>query len=72
MLPGSRSEEHQMSHPTSSALTGIVPSAGTSKRKLAGKRPQYKAPTILTYSDDQLLREMRPTDGAKGPRSRRV
>ena len=61
-----------MSNPTGSTLPGIVPSAGTSKRKLAGKRPQYKAPTSLTYTDDQVLSEMRPTDGAKGPRTRRV
>lgn len=61
-----------MSNPTGSALTGIVPSAGTSKRKLAGKRPQYQAPTILTYTDGQLPREMRPTEGSKGPRTRRV
>ena len=58
-----------MSNPTSSALTGSVPSAGAAKRKLAVKRPQYKAPTILTYTDDQLVRELGSAKATRSPRT---
>jgi hypothetical protein len=61
-----------MSNPTRSAMTSAVPSAGTTKSKQGSKRPMYTAPTILTYTDDQLLREVRPADGSRGTRARRA
>jgi hypothetical protein len=61
-----------MSNPTRSAMNSAVPSAGTTKSKQGRKRPQYTAPTILTYTDDQLLREVRPADSSRGTRARRA
>jgi hypothetical protein len=53
-------------------MNSAVPSAGTTKSKQGSKRPMYTAPTILTYTDDQLLREVRPADGSRGTRARRA
>jgi len=46
-----------MSNPTRSASMGRMPATGK-KEAAAGKRPQYKSPTVLTYTDDRLRREM--------------
>ena len=47
-----------MSHPSRSAPGRSAPSAVPGKR--AGKLRKYKAPTILTYSDEHFLRELGP------------
>ena len=61
-----------MTNPTGSTMRTTVPSAGTTKSKMAGKRPQYTAPTILTYTDDQLLREVSSGKVTRAPHTRRV
>ena len=58
-----------MSNPTSSTHRGKISPAVSPKR--AGKRKQYKAPTILTYTDDQFLRELGPAK-ASGTHSKQV
>ncbi len=46
-----------MSHPISSASLGRLPMAG-SKKVAANKRAQYQSPTVRTYTDDRLRREL--------------
>jgi len=61
-----------MTNPTGSTMRTVVPSAGTTKSMMAGKRPQYTAPTILTYTDDQLRNQVSSSKVTRGPRTRRV
>ena len=46
-----------MSNPTRSASVGHMPATGK-KEAAVNKRPQYKSPTVLTYTDDRFRREM--------------
>jgi hypothetical protein len=61
-----------MSNPTSLPLTGTNSSTGINRARQARKRPAYQAPTILTYTEDQMLRDMPTHDGPRGTRIRRV
>ena len=46
-----------MSNPTRSTSLGNLPMTG-SKNVAARKRPQYESPTVLTYTDERLKREL--------------
>lgn len=56
-----------MSNPTRSASRGdLSPAAGP--RKVARKLRKYKAPIILTYTDEHFLRELGPAKASTASR----
>jgi hypothetical protein len=57
-----------MSNPTRSASARNAPAVGGGKKVVARKRPRWKAPTILTYTDDSFMKENGPAKAARGLR----
>ena len=55
-----------MSNPTRSASARSSPSLEGGKKVAARKRRRWKAPTILTYTDDSFMKEAGPAKAARG------